>query len=166
LPELVSPVDGEINLPTSITFKWKKATDLDGDFVTYKICLRKGNDHFTDSDCNAVLQQSAHQSPRNKVGAIHESPLPIGGAFGFLLGAVLIGNPRGRRRLFGLFAILIVTSSLLTACTDLPGGIEPEKISHTVSDLTPNTTYFWKVVAEDSKGGAAESTVRSFTTKP
>lgn len=38
--------------------------------------------------------------------------------------------------------------------------------SHTIaSDLEYETTYYWKVVAKDGKGGEAESTISSFETK-
>ena len=33
--------------------------------------------------------------------------------------------------------------------------------SYTSSDLTTSTTYFWKVVASDSKGGRGESDIWS-----
>ena len=36
-------------------------------------------------------------------------------------------------------------------------------IAYTTSDVTNNTTYYWKVVASDPKGGSAESATWSFT---
>ena len=36
-------------------------------------------------------------------------------------------------------------------------------LTYTTSDLTTNTTYYWKVIASDTKGGSAESETWSFT---
>ena len=36
-------------------------------------------------------------------------------------------------------------------------------LTYTTSDLTNNTSYYWKVVASDPNGGSAESTTWSFT---
>jgi len=37
--------------------------------------------------------------------------------------------------------------------------------SRTVADLEPDTAYSWKVIAEDGKGGTAESETRRFMTQ-
>jgi len=39
----------------------------------------------------------------------------------------------------------------------------PTDLTYTTSDLTTNTTYYWKVIASDTKGGSAESETWSFT---
>ena len=36
-------------------------------------------------------------------------------------------------------------------------------LTYTTSDLTTNTTYYWKVIASDTKGGSTESETWSFT---
>jgi len=38
-----------------------------------------------------------------------------------------------------------------------------DNLTYTTSDLTTNTTYYWKVIASDTKGGSAESETWSFT---
>ena len=42
-------------------------------------------------------------------------------------------------------------------------GYTPSVLTYTTSDLTTNTTYYWKVIASDTKGGSAESETWSFT---
>ena len=37
------------------------------------------------------------------------------------------------------------------------------ELTYTTSDLTSGTTYYWKVIASDTKGGSAESETWSFT---
>ena len=39
----------------------------------------------------------------------------------------------------------------------------PTDLTYTTSDLTSGTTYYWKVIASDTKGGSAESETWSFT---
>jgi len=38
-----------------------------------------------------------------------------------------------------------------------------DNLTYTTSDLTTNTTYYWKVIASDTRGGSAESETWSFT---
>ena len=38
-------------------------------------------------------------------------------------------------------------------------------LAKTVSGLEPGKHYYWKVIAEDGKGGTVESETRRFTTK-
>jgi hypothetical protein len=38
-------------------------------------------------------------------------------------------------------------------------------VKYTVSGLQAGTTYYWKVVARDAKGGEVESAVGSFVTR-
>jgi hypothetical protein len=50
-----------------------------------------------------------------------------------------------------------------------PGGTNPitltaDETSATVTGLATGTTYFWKVVADDGKGGLASSETFSFKT--
>ena len=41
-------------------------------------------------------------------------------------------------------------------------GYTPSFLTYTTSDLTTNTTYYWKVIASDTRDGSAESETRSF----
>jgi len=44
--------------------------------------------------------------------------------------------------------------------------VPPATASHTVTGLNPGTTYYWKVTANDGRGGVTDSVVWSFTTAP
>ncbi len=58
----------------------------------------------------------------------------------------------------------MIAGMLLVSC----GGGDnngSDEVSYTVSELSPGTTYHWKVVADDGNGGRAESEVRNFTTQ-
>ena len=50
-----------------------------------------------------------------------------------------------------------------TSSTSTDDTLTTTDLTYTTSDLTNGATYYWKVVATDSKGGSAESSTWSFT---
>lgn len=154
-PALVSPADGQTGLGTTVTFTWKKSTDPDGDVVTYQLY------YCTDqsfSGCNPV---AASLSTKN----IYYAGF---GWLGFLLiGAVFAGGIAGRKKMaLLLMALLMSTGVLFSACGGGGGGGgSSDEMSYTASGLNSGATYYWKVVADDGKGGTAESAVQSFVTQ-
>jgi hypothetical protein len=69
---------------------------------------------------------------------------------------------------------LIIIGGGVVACSKGGGGdaggnitqaVAPDEATHLMSGLKSATTYYWKVVADDGKGGIVESPVWSFTTQ-
>jgi hypothetical protein len=156
-PQLVSPADGQTGLPTTTTLYWNRATDPDGDSVTYDLFV------CTDSTFEAC------PSPENSTPIASASA----GGEGYLawaLGAMALGlafaGGLGRRRWIALLlAAALLAGVLLVACGDDDETTRIRSdLSFTVSGLQPDTTYFWKVVASDGVD-STDSAVRSFTTK-
>ncbi len=62
----------------------------------------------------------------------------------------------------------MVTKVIFPSCGSSGGGNNSSSKqnykSYTVGKLLPNTTYYWKVTADDGKGGVTESDTYSFTT--
>jgi hypothetical protein len=96
----------------------------------------------------------------------------------FLLGIVISIRFQRKRKMLFLFAILLIAATLFISCGGGGGGggrtsptnggpppVGSDEMSHTVSALKNGTTYYWKVVADDGKGGITESDVWSFSTK-
>jgi hypothetical protein len=50
-------------------------------------------------------------------------------------------------------------------CAAIPSQSGTGNLSTTVTRLEPGRSYFWKVIAEDGKGGSIESETRRFTVK-
>lgn len=156
-PQLVFPADGQTGLPTTTTFYWNRATDPDGDAVTYDLFV------CTDSTFAAC------PSPENSTPIASAS---AGGA-GYLawalgamaLGLAFAGGLGRRRRIALLLAAALLAGALFVSCSHekTPVTIKSD-LSFTVSGLQPGTTYFWKVVASDGVD-STDSAVRSFTTK-
>jgi CSLREA domain-containing protein len=160
-PVLVTPAPGQTDVPTTMTFVWNKAVDPDGDVVTY---------HFN----NCTNQTMTTGCTNADVTAAAPSGLFFAGLGSFGAGIILIGFvagsglKRSRMTMF-LITFLLLSGTLFMSChkssseeTTLPPPAE--QISNVVRNLTPSTTYYWKVVADDGKGGLSSSAVSSYTT--
>jgi hypothetical protein len=158
-PALLSPPNGSVDLPTTITMKWRKSIDPDGDPVAYSLYYCE-NSNF--AGCSPVETASIESDGRYHAG--------LGG---YMAGLLLIGMAfvKGRKKAVLMIAATVITAGLLLASCggssgDPPAGpADGEEVSSTVSGLQPGTTYYWKVIAEDGKGGTAESEVWTFRTE-
>lgn len=157
-PELLTPTDGQTGVAITPTFSWKEVTDPNGDVVSYSIL------------CS--------ESPTFEEGTLvtfhfgKQKSLFAGLGVLALFSFGVASNQRSRRKLALLASLLILAGALVSACGGGGGPTPSSPDSAVVSDtlnapLTANTTYYWKVVADDGKdGGQTESAVRSFTTRP
>ncbi len=160
LPELISPTDGETSLGTNVTFRWKPATDPDGDTLHYQIqyCA---NPSF--SDCDPVDVPATNNKSDLGAGIV------LSGSGLIAVGMVL---NRFRRQRGVLIAVLLI-GAILAACGGGSDGgsgagsppVSTGEINFTASGLSAGTTYSWKVIADDGKNGQTESAVRSFATR-
>ncbi len=160
-PALVSPQDGQAGLPTAaVTFEWNPSDDPDGDPVTYL--------YFLDTD-----PAFPGTVPVPVSGESGQTAPPAGAPIRIVLlaaGIALSAFHRTPKRFRGLAGILIVawalTAWVVPGCGgggSSPPAPAPSNITHTETGLAPNTTYFWKVVAEDGTS-SSDSATRSFST--
>ncbi len=164
-PILVFPANGQTGLGTTVSFRWKKSTDPDGDTVTYHLYTCT-NQNFTGTECTTEHQASSGTSQIYLAGF---------GMYGglMMIGMVFAGSRKGRKGLLLLTLIVLLTTGLtLASCGGGGGGGSTSappasnEISWGVSNLSPGTAYYWKVVADDSKvGGTTESQMWSFSTQ-
>jgi len=160
-PVLVSPTNSLTGIPTTMTFTWKKSADPDGDAVTY---------HFSYStDPSFATPQTIDVAAAPAAGVLYAGLGSMGTGivlFGFVAG----GGVKRSRKLLAI-PLFLLMGALFTACgggggtTTTPPGSNPDQVSTTVTGLAANTTYFWKVVADDGKGGLASSETFSFKTQ-
>lgn len=163
-PELVLPAIGRTDAGTSVTFEWNRSTDPDGDAVTYDfyICDDPG---FVGLGCGATSVTSDLTTLELK--GIRASGF---GAM-LLMGFVVAGRTGIGRKTARLIPLLII-GMLLISCgdDDEADGSNPQpipvsgEVTHTVSGLKSETTYYWKVIADDGNEGMTESETRNFTT--
>ncbi len=156
-PVLVFPADGQGGLGTDITCRWKKSQDLDGDAVTYRVhyCL---NQDFSNCTPYTVAVNGAPKAFFTYAG------LP--GLM--LIGAIFAVPLSGRKKFMLLMISVIIIGGGVVACSGggSDGDVAPaasDELSLQMSGLKAGATYYWKVVADDGKGGTAESAIWSFT---
>ena len=157
-PELLFPSNGQTGLGTTVTFRWKAASDPDGDSVSYdfNLCEDQG---FT--GC----------SPVDVAMVTHKKILYASlGLFPFLLmfpGIAYAGGIRKKVSIVLLLTLIVVPGMIFVSCgsgenfSPSPNG----EVTHTVTGLKTGTTYYWKVIADDGHGGMTDSNVRNFTTQ-
>ena len=165
-PQLVLPASGQTDTGTSVTFEWNRSTDPDGDAVTYDFYICE-DPSFVGLGCSATKVTPDLTALGFK--AVRDSEL---GAFGALLliGFVVAGKAGIGRKTARLIPLMII-GILLVSCGDNDGSDGSNspipvsgEITHTVSGLKSETTYYWKVIADDGSEGMAESETRNFTT--
>lgn len=161
-PALISPTEGQTGLGTTVTFKWKKSSDPDGDSLTYDFAVCE--DAAFTTGCNSGNVASLITK------GIYYASLSTFGA-GLFFGIVLLKDRKGKKKIGRYFITMMIASTFLIACGDGggDGGLVTtdvtDEISHTVQGLKSNTPYFWKVTANDGKGGKTASNSRTFTTQ-
>ena len=94
------------------------------------------------------------------------------GVLGLLSGfmSLSVKNITHRRIVFMFIFLTFCFSLTIISCSSEKDeyedwekeGYSPSVLTYTTSDLTTNTTYYWKVIASDTRGGSAESETRSF----
>ena len=152
-PTLLTPSSGATNIALPVELTWRQRPDADGEAITNKLYVS------TDS---GFISVTPIEIARNAGG---QTVLPAG--FGGLL---LVAGLLPIRRKPRLLRVLILAASLvfLVSCGGGGGGSsgpDPNLRSYSLTGLSSQTTYYWKVSAVDTKGGTVESSVASFTTE-
>jgi hypothetical protein len=146
-----------VDLPQNVFFLWYESVDPDGEGVIYDVHYCE-NSNFQGCPSVEVVAFFGTRAPHLYAGF---------GGMGLLVFAFLFGAGRRRRRPLVL-AMLLGSLMLLSSCEWWPDHVEPgfphDAVRLRVEGLSPNTTYYWKVVASDGTD-SSESVVRSFTTR-
>ena len=149
-PNLVSPGDGVTNvLAYNTMFTWNAASDADGDFINYQLFYCDNPDF---NGCDGLTINTSLSSADMVFG--------IGGGMGLMMFGVVSTASR-RKQIISMLAIVMVTL-MFSGCDN--SGITIDQVSVIVNDVQPNSTYYWKVVADDGNGGLTSSPVWSFST--
>jgi hypothetical protein len=159
-PQLVSPENDAGVTGTAVDFQWTKSADPDNDAITYHLYYCTNQLMFGCTPVDVAAAPSLRDSMAGLGGY---------GAGMLLAGFAIMGGVRSRRKIFFLIAVLLISGMAVTACgsksssSPAPGA---ELMTKNVTGLSPGTTYFWKVVADDGNGATTESEeIRSFTTQ-
>ena len=159
IPRLVSPENEATDLPGTVGFIWKKSTDPDGDPVSYRFCLWAVENGFHESDCAPVAGHLI------AVQTNHILSVGLGGLGSLLLLGLFTPGVRKRNNLLSLVILAMLSAGIVSGCSLLNMTTRVETVGKTVSGLVSNKAYFWKVIAQDDKGGSTESETWRFTPK-
>ncbi len=164
-PELVSPENRGKGKGRKTGFKWKKSSDPDGDPVTYdlNICQDPDMTIGCETQIASVNNQDIYYAG---IGSFGSGLLFFGMVF------VMPFNKKYNKIIPTLVVVISITSMLFLVSCGGSGGIPltdvdvpVDEVRETISDLEIGTTYYWQVVAKDSKGGKTYSPVWSFETE-
>ncbi len=162
-PALLYPSDGDVNVPTDVTFAWSSTDD-----VSYQVCY-SSDPATVDSNC-----YDADTGDPVAKGSSSTLYAGLGSGAGLLFfGMVLAGSAR-RRKIALLIGLMAITAMFLVSCgksttdtssnsTDTPNAVSGISTYHVPVPLDASTTYTWKVIAIDGQN-STESDVASFTT--
>ncbi len=112
--------------------------------------------------CVGTPPNNNNEEPTNNPPTVPSNPKPVDGETGVRYGNVVLSwvcsDPDGDELTFYVYFKKGATPTE----TDL--ATVTTQASYTVGELNLITTYYWKIVAEDSKGGKTEGPVWKFTT--
>lgn len=164
IPELVFPANGQTGLGPDVTLGWNNTTDPDGDSVNYNVNVCEDASF---AGCDPIDVAKVETKAASYVG--------LGLGMGLILGVVMIGGFRGRRKAGLFIASMMAAGLLLVSCGGGGGDKTPSQndgggnpaadLTKTVTGLKPGTTYHWIVIVSDGLGGKTESESRRFTTQ-
>jgi len=145
--QLLTPANNTLRVTSPVTFSWLQGSDPNGDELTLTLLLDT-DPHF-DPAARTILVFAA-------------------GTSGVLIASsgLFLWPRAAKRRRQWLLAGVLVLLGLMVACGGGGGGatIAPSD-TIVVTNLSPATTYYWKVRTVDSHGGVSESDVWSFSTR-
>lgn len=185
-PVLAFPEKGEIVVASPVTFAWNPATDLDGDPITYRHYVWSVGKipNYNDAEPVSIIQSPGFiRSDSNSDGTvdISDAIFTLGCQFGGTACPECLdaadSNDDGE---------VDVSDAIYTLSYQFQGGPAPpspfpecgpdgtaddlactsasncpEAVTTIVTQLEPGA-YYWKVFAEDGKGGTVESEIRRF----
>lgn len=156
-PTLIYPANQQAGLPTAFAFRWNKTTDPEKNPITYDLFY-----------CEDITFQGCLPVEIVALGDLQKRYLYAGGSgLWMVMMAGLLSLRKKRARTIMIVCVFISGILLLSSCGGGGGGstaVAPtNEISHSVSGLKQNTTYYWKVSATDGID-SSESETRSFNT--
>ena len=192
-PILLSPADNStVTQPVTFQWEKSTDTDNDAVSYNIYICTDSGfvgcsgTSVTTGVNFNPPFNQNFHNnlipwpSPLHAATVsqqISQDPSMIPkwvimlGVLGLLSGLISLSvkNITHRRIMFmfifltSCFSLTIISCSEKEESSSSSSSTTSPYLTYTTSDLTTNTTYYWKVIASDTRGGSAESETWSFT---
>jgi hypothetical protein len=160
VPVQTFPLDDSSDLVGPVKFDWGRVTDPDGDAVSYRHCVWSVNKIYNANECSQVTMESA-ASPALMKGS------PCTGWFAvlaallfFVLLLILLKKKHHSLTVIAILLLVAMVVIYFYCCKHQNGPV-----SAVATQLKPGEAYYWKVLADDGKGGTVESETYRFELK-
>jgi hypothetical protein len=166
-PVVVSPGNGATAVARPVILRWQRSSDSDpGDVIAYHLFLCN-NPSFIGTAPNCI--QNVPITPvAAQAKGIYYASVASGSMLFTLFGLGWAFGFKGRKKILLMIAVLAISGLFIVSCSSKSddGGPAPSTdVTFQVDGLSPNVTYFWKMEADDGKGGVAATPVMTFTTQ-
>jgi hypothetical protein len=166
-PVLGFPEDWKTDLAAPVDFTWNNTTDKENDPLTYRHCVWPVKERFNLSKC--IVAATPGQTTSSWFGGLRGglSYALLVVLIGLLLLAILLwlGLKKKQPILLYLLVIAILAGVILAFYLGKKKSSSGGPLAQSVSGLQAGKAYYWKVIAEDGKGGTVESETRRFEIK-
>jgi hypothetical protein len=165
-PVLGFPEDWKLDVAGPVDFTWNSTSDLNGDPVTYKHCVWQVKERFNFNKCVLAAGPGLTTSSSSWWrGGLFCAALVL--LLGLLLLAILLWLGLKKKPvllyllLIGILVGVVIAFYVGKSKSQTGSGT----LAKSVSMLQPGKAYYWKVIAEDGKGGTVSSEIRRFEIK-
>ncbi|MDA3902555.1 MAG: S8 family serine peptidase [Desulfuromusa sp.] len=152
VPTLISPTQGTV-VSSAVTFSWRQLPDVDGDAITNNLYISEYQSFTGTTPFLISFFSETQQVIYAQAGGL------------LLLLGLLLCSKRTKSLTGCLLAVLLL--ALIVSCgggSEENSEVDLNLRSHTVQ-LSAQTTYYWKVIADDGLGGITQSRVAIFSTE-
>jgi len=167
-PEIVFPGNAATGVARPVVLRWKPSSDSDpGDVIAYHLFLCN-NPSFIGTAPNCI--QNVPITPvAAQAKGIYYASVASGSMLFTLFGLGWAFGFKGRKKILLMIAVLVMSGLFIASCSKSDDGAPatpvPTDLTFQVDGLSPNVTYFWKMEADDGKGGVIATPVMTFTTQ-
>jgi hypothetical protein len=165
-PEIVSPANGvATTVARPVVLRWKPSVDQDGDTISYHL-FYCNNQAFIGTAPNCVQDVKITPATAQAKG-IYYASVASGGMLFTLFGLSFAAGIKGRKKILLMIAVLVIAGLFIISCSKSSDSGPPPSTDLTfqIEGLNQNATYFWKLEADDGKGGVTATPVMTFTTQ-
>ena len=157
-PRLKYPQNGSSDIAVPVTFQWDPSFDQENDEIAYKLYICLDRSYY---QCAPIIVYSDNTFAKASIGAFLMVLLLTNFFLLKRCGRVLVCVALSSVVLIGFINTCTKSSSSISSMDPLRN----DELSYISYNLVSDTTYYWKVIAEDEHGLESESDTWSFSTR-
>ena len=158
IPVQIFPLDDAADLTGPIKFDWNRTADPDGDPVNYRHCVWSVNKIYNANECVQITTSA--ESELIKASRCTGLFSVLAALLFFVLLLILLKKKHNTLTAIAILLLIALVAIYFYCCKPQDGPL-----STTLTQLKPGEAYYWKVLAEDGRGGTVESETYRFELK-